>query len=58
MESGICSDGKRLLVIFGGKVGVGVGVAIFLPRRWSCGEIPNLVFTAMRESARSWRGYI
>lgn len=29
MESGICSDGKHLLVIFGGKVGVGVGVAAF-----------------------------
>ena len=29
MESGICSDGKRLLVIFGGKVGIGVGNATF-----------------------------
>lgn len=27
MESGICSNGKDLLVIFGGKVGVGVGNA-------------------------------
>lgn len=29
MESGICNDGKHLLVIFGGKVGVGVGNATF-----------------------------
>lgn len=29
MESGICTDNKHLLVIFGGKVGVGVGLATF-----------------------------
>lgn len=29
MESGICTDGKELLVIFGGKVGIGVGNATF-----------------------------
>lgn len=30
MESGICSNGKDLLVIFGGKVGIGVGNATFV----------------------------
>lgn len=29
MESGICNDGKQLLVIFGGKVGIGTGNATF-----------------------------
>ena len=29
MESGICSNGKNLLVIFGGKVGIGVGNITF-----------------------------
>lgn len=29
MESGICTDGKALLVIFGGKVGIGVGNITF-----------------------------
>ena len=29
MESGIYNDGKNLLVVFGGKIGVDVGVAIF-----------------------------
>ena len=29
MESGICTNGKELLVIFGGKVGIGVGNATF-----------------------------
>lgn len=29
MESGICTDNKQILVIFGGKVGIGVGSATF-----------------------------
>lgn len=29
MESGICTDNKQILVIFGGKVGIGVGNATF-----------------------------
>lgn len=38
MESGICSDGKHLLVIFGGKVGVGSGTATFndIDEKYAC----------------------
>lgn len=38
MESGIYSDGKNLLVVFGGKIGVGSGTATFndIDEKYAC----------------------
>ena len=38
MESGIYNDGKNLLVVFGGKIGVGSGTATFndIDEKYAC----------------------
>lgn len=38
MESGFYNDGKNLLVVFGGKIGVGSGTATFndIDKKYAC----------------------